>query len=352
MKRILFTIVSFFITIAVLAQNHAEDNLVSLPINDQEMTIAIIKARSTFSEFLQAFADKNSGATNFSIKYPFEAYGSYEHIWLDRIAVESGKIIGYVNNEPQKTARVEFNEKVVINPSKISDWMYFIGGKMVGCTSLEVIKARQMKQQNTIADNSYDIGTAMYQNDPNIEDFNFDNFIEKQAILLEKQISEAINSRSLKDQDSSIVTGAKSPVFENYENREGGTSSLTDFEGKYVYIDIWATWCPPCKKEIPFLQELQNDFEGSDIEFVSISVDDPKGKQGSKEAWINMIENQNLSGTQLFADKGLRSDFIKAYRVNSIPRFILIDPEGNVVDANAKRPSDPMLKDELRELGI
>lgn len=157
---------------------------------------------------------------------------------------------------------------------------------------------------------------------------------------------------SLHPKNSLLATGSKSPEFVNYENHKGGTTSLTDFKGKYVYIDIWATWCPPCKREIPYLQKLDEELKGKNIAFISISVDDHNGRRGSKKAWQNMVTSRNLSGTQLFADKSFGSEFIAAYRINSIPRFILIDPAGNIVNANAKRPSSPSLKNELLALGI
>lgn len=64
-----------------------------------------------------------------------------------------------------------------------------------------------------------------------------------------------------------------SPIFENFENIKGGTTSLKDLKGKYVYIDVWATWCGPCKAEIPHLKSLEEKYQGKNIVFVSISVD-------------------------------------------------------------------------------
>jgi thiol-disulfide isomerase/thioredoxin len=145
-----------------------------------------------------------------------------------------------------------------------------------------------------------------------------------------------------------FAKGTSSPEFINYENFNGGTTSLSDLKGKYVYIDVWATWCRPCKDEIPSLKILENDFHGKNIEFVSISVD----KLNAYEAWKKMVKDLDLKGVQLFADNNFESDFITAYGINSIPRFILLDPKGNIVDANANRPSNPKLRDLLLELGI
>ncbi|SNR60091.1 TlpA family protein disulfide reductase [Lutibacter flavus] len=145
-----------------------------------------------------------------------------------------------------------------------------------------------------------------------------------------------------------FAKGTSSPEFVNYENFNGGTTSLSDLKGKYVYIDVWATWCKPCKDEIPSLKILENDFHGKNIEFVSISVD----KLNAYETWKKMVKDLDLKGVQLFADNNFESDFITAYGINSIPRFILLDPEGNIVDANANRPSNPELRELLLELGI
>ena len=148
--------------------------------------------------------------------------------------------------------------------------------------------------------------------------------------------------------------GSPSPTFVGYENYKGGTTSLADLKGKYVYVDVWATWCGPCKAEIPSLKKVEADFHDKNIAFVSMSIDDDRRHKGSwdkaKESWRNMIADKQLGGIQIFAPNGWESDFIKGYKINGIPRFILIDPDGNVVDPNAPRPSNPKLKEMLENL--
>jgi thiol-disulfide isomerase/thioredoxin len=142
--------------------------------------------------------------------------------------------------------------------------------------------------------------------------------------------------------------GKESPVFVNYENFKGGKTSLSDLKGKFVYVDVWATWCAPCKAEIPFLKSLEKEYAGKNIEIVSISVDKPE----AYETWKKMVADEKLGGIQLYADKDFESQFILDYGINAIPRFILIDTVGNIVDADAPRPSDPKLKELFTELGI
>lgn len=145
-----------------------------------------------------------------------------------------------------------------------------------------------------------------------------------------------------------LPKGAPSPVFEDYENYKGGKTSLADLKGKYTYIDVWATWCGPCKAEIPALKELEKDYHGKNIQFLSMSIDDDRSHRGSWELanknWKAMVADKELGGIQLFAPKGWKSKFITDYKINGIPRFILIDPNGNVVDASAPRPSDPAIR--------
>lgn len=148
--------------------------------------------------------------------------------------------------------------------------------------------------------------------------------------------------------------GSASPVFADYENYDGTKTSLADFNGKNVYIDIWATWCGPCKAEIPALKTLEQDYEGKNIAFVSLSVDDAQAHQGSwevaNEKWRAMVKDKELSGVQLLAPKGWESAFIRDFRVNSIPRFILLDTEGNIISPDAPRPSDQKLRTLLEEI--
>lgn len=140
--------------------------------------------------------------------------------------------------------------------------------------------------------------------------------------------------------------GQDSPKFSDYENHAGGTTSLDDLKGKYVYIDMWATWCGPCIREIPSLKEVEKAYHGKNIEFVSISVD----RKGAYETWKEMVVEKELGGIQLWAKED--QTFASAYKVSGIPRFILIDPQGKVVDADAPRPSDEKLKELFNTLSI
>ncbi|WP_435263524.1 TlpA family protein disulfide reductase [Tenacibaculum sp. nBUS_03] len=159
------------------------------------------------------------------------------------------------------------------------------------------------------------------------------------------RITEIYNSLKI------TAKGKPSPKFQNYENYDGSTTSLDDLlgKGKYVYIDVWATWCGFCKRETPLLKRLELQYHDKNIEFVSISVDNIN----AKEKWKQTIDQKEMGGVQLFADKSFGSEFIKKYAIKGLPRFIMIDPDGNIVSRNAPRPSNgEKLLNMFEELGI
>ena len=145
-----------------------------------------------------------------------------------------------------------------------------------------------------------------------------------------------------------LAKGEPSPTFENYENFAGGSTSLSDLKGKYVYVDVWATWCGPCKREIPSLKEIEKKYHDKNIAFISMSID----RKVDYDKWRKMVEEENLTGIQLFAPDDWNSDFVKNYSILGIPRFILIDPTGNIVNSNAPRPSSEELPKILESLEI
>jgi thiol-disulfide isomerase/thioredoxin len=150
----------------------------------------------------------------------------------------------------------------------------------------------------------------------------------------------------LKDKPMPIdMMGKPAPAFE-YENSKGGTTSLRDLKGKYVFVDLWASWCKPCIAEFPNLQKLEERYAGKNITFVGISLDKPE----SRTKWKKILADKHLDGLQLIADKDFNSDFVKAFNVQAIPHFILIAPNGIVVQAQALYPSDPNLVKQLDKI--
>lgn len=141
-----------------------------------------------------------------------------------------------------------------------------------------------------------------------------------------------------------LEAGNPAPMFA-YTDIDGQLHNMEDYKGKYIYVDVWATWCGPCKKELPHLEALQEAYKDNDkILFTSVSIDRDKG------AWERMVKNQEMKGLQLFAENEWRASIIKDYKINGIPRFLLIDDQGKIVSANAPRPSSDRIKAQLGAL--
>lgn len=123
-----------------------------------------------------------------------------------------------------------------------------------------------------------------------------------------------------------------------YPDVDGKEVSLSDFKGKVVLVDVWATWCGPCRGEIPHLKKMEKEMHGTDVVFIGVSVDEAKDKQ----KWLDFIKKEELAGVQLLASGW--SKITKDYKITGIPRFMVFDRRGNIVSVDAPRPSNPELK--------
>lgn len=127
---------------------------------------------------------------------------------------------------------------------------------------------------------------------------------------------------------ANLKTGAEAPDIYGY-TPEGKELSLSDFKGKYVFIDFWASWCAPCRREIPYLKEALAYSTGSDkLVVLSYSID------SDKESWTGCIEGNELlhdNWVHISVLKGWESEGVKYFNVKGVPFTALIDPDGRVV---------------------
>lgn len=128
-----------------------------------------------------------------------------------------------------------------------------------------------------------------------------------------------------------------------YPDVKGKEISLSDFKGKVVVVDVWATWCGPCRQELPSLKKLEKELHGKDVVFMGVSVDEEKNKQ----KWLDFVKKEQLQGVQLFASGW--SKIAKDYQIKAIPRFMVFDKEGKIVSVDAPRPSNPALKEMIEK---
>lgn len=139
--------------------------------------------------------------------------------------------------------------------------------------------------------------------------------------------------KSIYEKIKSFAPGNEAPNFE-MNTPDGKTVRLSDLRGKAIYLDIWATWCGPCLKEIPFMAKLAEHYKGdSMIEIINISVD------SNQKAWRELLKKDQPQWSQFIVPGDFNSLLLKLYGINGIPRFMMFDKDGRIIDINAPRPS-------------
>lgn len=159
---------------------------------------------------------------------------------------------------------------------------------------------------------------------------------ELQEQQLAKDLSKSIN---VKKQTS---VGSIAPEFIQ-NNPDGKPIKLSDFRGKYLLVDFWASWCGPCRKENPYLVQVYKKFKDQNFEILGVSLDNP----GQKTAWLNAIKKDQLSWPQVSDLKGWQNDVATQYKIVSIPQNLLLDPDGVIIAKNVKGEDLLILLEEL-----
>lgn len=150
----------------------------------------------------------------------------------------------------------------------------------------------------------------------------------------------------IKAQYGNITRGNTAPAFTAVDIN-GKSYSSADYAGKVLVLDFWFSGCIPCKAEMPYMEKLAEKMKGENIQFFTLSLD--TGEQLLK-AWKELVKDKSGATLQLNVPDGFKSEVAKHYGIRSVPRIVIIDKEGKIVDAFAKRPSDPKLYLQLLEL--
>ena len=136
------------------------------------------------------------------------------------------------------------------------------------------------------------------------------------------------------------IPGSPFPGGVKLVDINGKPFDFSKLKGKYVYIDMWASWCAPCCKEVPYLQKLEKELKNKDVVFVSVSCD------SDENAWRKKMADLNMHGIQLLDNGNSLGD---ALNVKGIPFFLIYDKQGNLHTYNAKRPSSGEVIKEILE---
>lgn len=142
-----------------------------------------------------------------------------------------------------------------------------------------------------------------------------------------------------------INRSQKGTLFTNltFLNDTGKTVNLSKFRGKYVVMDLWATWCAPCTQIRPVFEARNNQYKYySNIQFISVNLDENQTK------WKNYIKTKPSNIPQFWLNNA--NKFMAAYKIQSIPRFIIIDPEGKIFNLNTPFPDEDNFVEILEKL--
>ncbi|WP_167365396.1 TlpA family protein disulfide reductase [Flavobacterium phragmitis] len=215
----------------------------------------------------------------------------------------------------------------------------------------------KMTEENPVGRLDYLAEAITHISDPALKDAFLREGIQNSRLRIEEyeKIAPKIRPYLISDASKAFLVEYEKELHKNvgqkgfefkYNDINDKPVSFSDFKGKFVYVDLWATWCGPCKVEIPHMKKLEEDYHDKNIVFISLSLDKAKDIQ----KWKDFVKKEDLKGIQLMADKDFESDIAKNYGVNAIPRFLLFDTEGKIINTNAMRPSESGLREELDKL--
>ena len=260
-------------------------------------------------------------------------------------SLDSATYINFHHGSERTSMYLKGNEKIELTINitefdetikyKGSDESSFLAEKYLENEAFSFYKKLSTENEETFLENLENYKTSILIK---LEAINNDDFIKIEQKKVEKTVASLSKRKKLIDK---VPKPGQKAIDFTYADINGDSVSLSDFKGKLVYVDVWATWCRPCRAELPALNLLEKDYHDKDIIFISVSVDK------DKDAWIKMVKNKKLGGVQLWAGTGSRIS--ENYAIFGIPRFMLFNKEGNVITTDAPRPSFKSIIDENGE---
>ena len=142
-----------------------------------------------------------------------------------------------------------------------------------------------------------------------------------------------VHNKKLKQSVISRRNDYTNPIQSN-NNAASLSEIFRKYKGKVIYVDFWASWCIPCRAEMPNAEVLKKKLTGKDIVFLYFGYDD------KEKAWLKAREQLSVEGEHYLLNEKLLNETNALFGIKSIPHYAIIDKNGDIVNKNADRPAD------------